>query len=384
MNIDATNVVIGAYGSGSRPVLNWTGANASTLIGMTSNARNVSIQDLAFNSSGSNVAMAVKPQGTNITVRNNEFISAYYGVNNNGKPTGVLIQDNQVTKANGIKSYFVWVAGTDIVILGNTSVATGESNIRMSQYERVNISENTLRDNDKATVIAQKGSYVYVSGNDIYDANMGAGPLGKGDGLAQDPDYKTVRTQWVVFEDNHLYNTGIGIVHGAEHVMIRNNVVERNGGVAFSVEGYDSAYERTASDVQIIGNTATNNSTQGNFLKTWAGNKYLVVKNNVYVAPNLQTGAYNTAAMYVLAGNLNGFSEISGNIWPTVNALAYANGGTHYLWASWSNSEGYKDGKEWEAYSQVQNDVYQNVTLKNTYTASVGGVTAGSSLDKAA
>ncbi len=85
----------------------------------------------------------------------------------------------------------------------------------------------------------------------------------------------------------------------------------------------------------------------------------------------------------VLDVDLSGFRLISNNVWPLPTILAYAEGGINYLGTK-GDASCYKTPAEWEAYKQVKNDQYKDVTLSTSWKISLGGITAGSSLKKAA
>ena len=87
--------------------------------------------------------------------------------------------------------------------------------------------------------------------------------------------------------------------------------------------------------------------------------------------------------MLILNKDLAGFRLIANNVWPEPTILDSADGGINYVGTS-GGSSGYKTPAEWEAYNVVQNDQYEDVTLGSTYRITLGGVTAGSNLKKAA
>jgi hypothetical protein len=87
--------------------------------------------------------------------------------------------------------------------------------------------------------------------------------------------------------------------------------------------------------------------------------------------------------MQIRNGDLSGFRVISDNVWPMPTILAYADGGINFVGTK-SDSGSYKTPAEWEAYSQVRHDQYNDVTLSTSWKVSLGGITAGSSMKKAA
>jgi hypothetical protein len=93
----------------------------------------------------------------------------------------------------------------------------------------------------------------------------------------------------------------------------------------------------------------------------------LFVANNLYIAPELETGSYGSAIMFVLEENLSEFSSIENNCWPVPADFEWVGDGYHYLWPYWSNAEGFMNMSEWGELTQTGNDAYENVTLDANY-----------------
>jgi hypothetical protein len=88
---------------------------------------------------------AIGAAGTNIAVRDCEFINIGYGVNANAKPTGLLVQDSLATRPEAVRSYFIWAQGSDMVFVGNTVAnSTRDHNIRVVGVDRISITHNDL------------------------------------------------------------------------------------------------------------------------------------------------------------------------------------------------------------------------------------------------
>ena len=201
------------------------------------------------------------------------------------------------------------------------------------------------------------------------------------DGQIRHPDYKTERAAWIVFENNRIEKAQLTLSNGTEHMMVRNNVIDYDDKVSIAIDGYSSTFSRQVTDVYILNNTAVNDGTIGSFLSLGGGSDGITVNNNLYVAPQLTTGANMTAVIYVKDNDLSGFREINNNIWPVAETLGYAEGGYFYCWPSWSDKKGYLSPSEWSAYSQTGQDLYQNVTLPaSVYQVTKGNVTAGAKL----
>ena len=190
------------------------------------------------------------------------------------------------------------------------------------------------------------------------------------------------RLEYVVVEDNTI-NAILKIGSGTDHVSVRNNVINDDDNIAIDMPGYSTTYERGTSDVTIDHNTVVNNGTNGKFIKVGGPVTDVTLTNNLYVAPKLVTGSYNSAPVDILNKDLTGFTLISDNVWPSPTILANADGGINYV-GNGTDSSGYKTPAEWEAYSVVQHDQYMDVTLTNSYEASTGGVTAGADMKMAA
>ena len=394
MAIPFQNVLIGAYGTGNRPTLIYTGSEGTATTLSFFAARDIMVQDLSFDSWGSSyttAASSVYLRGTNLAVRRCEFLNASDALNLNSNPTGVLIQDNTApltgmsrTSGRGVHNYFAWVQGTNVVILGNTVAASGVHNVRIAaNYNRVLLAQNTLTNSNGASSLkVHNGQYAYIANNQLTSSlDVEIGPLGGVDGLTE-TDYKTQRTSWTVLENNKVTGgAAVQISHRTEHLMIRNNILHRDGKPAISIDNYSSTYQAGVLDVSILNNTGINNDTQGDFL--WVcgdlqsnGSAQITLDNNLYVAPNLVTGSYQTAAVYVYASDLRSFREIKGNVWAAPKPLAYAQGGYFYVWSTWSNAQGYKTPAEWDAYSVVANEKYENVSLNSSFAPAGGSLTS--------
>jgi hypothetical protein len=369
LDIQQSDVVIGAYGTGAKPMLVWKGSvtGAKVMISTGIATRQVTVRDLAFTAPDPDVygkgdrPSAIRPLGNEVTVIGNTFHDLSDAVNANGKPDGLLVQDNDAPSVTGIRSYFVWGEGTQLTIVGNkVANSTREHIIRIGGARGVTISGNDLTNLDrtragdgsdvaKGVIVMQAGSHGYVTDNQIRGGGGGVGPLSGPDGMNQMDD----RWLWAIWENNVFHDQTFMVEHGAEHVDFRFNVLDFDNDWSMQIEGYDSTYNRTARDITIHGNVAINHGTQGQFLHTWAGVAEIEVTDNIYIAPNLQYGAYQTAAMVV--ANLNGFIDISGNLWPTNNTDGWAERGVHYV-GTGNVQSGYMDQGEWLALSAVGDD----------------------------
>jgi PKD repeat protein len=380
MSLGHSNVVVGAYGTGAAPIVKYTGgANYGTIF-TTLGGKDVLVKNLTFDSSNTSNGDqgyndAIRMGGANITLRDCSVTNAGYVVNTNGHPDGVLVQDNIVTKKTGMRGYFAWVQGADMVFLGNTVPDSLNVHlIRIGGGDRILIAHNDLTNLSstaaRPTVAVHKASYVYVANNKLTDSCVEVGPLDGADGLKNKAD----RTRWVVLENNAINDANIDLRHGIEHLAVRNNVIKYDGGAAIDLYGYNTQYGRGSSDVYIMHNTAINNKTMGRFLKVGGSVNGVTLCNNLYVAPNFCTNAYDAAPVWVADSNLNSFREISDNVWPMPNAMSGGSG---------INKVGaYVSATKWEAYSQVVHDQFKDVTLTTCYMVSLDGITAGADMAK--
>jgi hypothetical protein len=389
MKLANTNVVVGAYGTGAKPVMKYNGSLNYNAIFSTFGGKDVTIRDLAFDSvyttdqeEGYNAGVNVG--GTNSTVRDCSFINVGYAINTNGQPEGFLAQDNDCPNVKGLRAYFAWVQGSDQVYLGNKVLDSVQSHVlRMAGADRVLIANNDFTNLAatamRPTITLHKGSYVYVTGNKFTGSAVGIGPLNAGSGLND----IGARLKWAVLEKNIITDSPINLSHGVEGISIRDNVINRDNGVAFDLSGYSSQYQRGTKDVYIIRNTVLNSGVDGRFIKVGGMVQDVTLSYNLYYAPNLKTGQNQNAPVSITTSDLSGFREISNNIWPEVTILRLADGGINYV-GSAGDSSGYKTAAEWEAYSQVKNDMYKDVTLTTSYKVSLGGITAGANMSRAA
>ncbi len=392
MVISGKDTLIGTYGTGAKPVLKWYGnGDRNTIIRSNPSAAKLTIQGLTFDSEYTStngepkgLPFGVKLDGKDAVVRDSTFLNVNYAIQGSGAPQGVLLLDNDAPSMTGIRGYFAWVDGSDWTFLGNKVVnVTREHTVRISGGQRVNFHDNDLANADRRTVdrydtskgviTVQLGSYAYLSDNRI-DGPLPIGPLGEADGLTT----KGSRWRYAVVEDNVIDRSTVEVAHGAEHVMIRNNVIRVNNDQAIEVDGYNSQYGRGVVDVSILNNTAINNSTIGRFAWFSGVADGVNLENNLYVAPNLTIGAYHSAGVFINTSDLSGFNKIDHNVWPDPRILDYAQGGVNWVGGPGTGTEGFLTPAEWNALRVVVNDSFENVKLDGgqkptTTDAAVGG-----------
>ncbi|CAA9431390.1 MAG: hypothetical protein AVDCRST_MAG64-3514, partial [uncultured Phycisphaerae bacterium] len=196
--------------------------------------------------------------------------------------------------------------------------------------------------------------------------------------------WERFKNEYGVLENNDTKGLFINVRAGTKHLAIRNNVVRKDNFWGIQLENIEKGVDhvRKTEDVRIERNTVVSMGTDGTFLRMHGNAKDVVVKNNLYVAPNLKLDGSEAYAVHV-TGSMNSFREISGNVWPALGGSAKQDG-LNYVGPEPVNAGGFQNGTEWERLAQVKNDLYQNVKLDKTYQAKIGTAKVGSSLQKAA
>lgn len=374
-----SNAALGAYGSGNAPVIKWNGSRQNVPM-LQVMGTNVSVQNLTFTTPWTdtdNYSMpdAMNVAGRNVVINGCSFLSVGTAINTNQNPVGVLVQDSRAPSDTGVRSYFAWVQGSDHVYLGNyvanstreapLRIWNGAKRVLLYNNELINksrVSAGDRSDTAKNSLTAQWGDYVYVSGNKLRRGPVRVGPLGDGDGY----QWKYARSNYAVFENN-LFDAPAFVEHGASHVMYRNNVSLAHGMPAYSIDGYDSSYARGVTNVILANNTAVNGQARGQFLNVGGSVNGITLVNNLYSAPNLQPGAFESAPVYVNGSNLGSFRTVANNVWARGSPLDYAQGGMNYVWSYWSDSRGYQTPAEWNAIAQVGTDVFGHVAIDSRH-----------------
>jgi hypothetical protein len=164
--------------------------------------------------------------------------------------------------------------------------------------------------------------------------------------------------------------------------MARNNVIEADGdaGITISAQENDGAFNWQVQNVYIDHNTVTEPSVWGGILSINDGEAQGIhVTNNLFVDPNYQTGA-GAGFIKVDENDMNSFSEIKDNVWSLPSVVGWAQGGVFFVSSDVSSQSGWLTPAEWEATGIPTGDVYENVTLGSTFSTTIDGFTAGSSL----
>ena len=397
--IKHSNVVVGAYGMGDRPKILWTGDRENEVMFYVGvGTSNVTVENLSIDTvydqdtNDHGTPMAFKMGGTNFTARGNELLNLQYGFMLNLRPTGVNIVDNTAPSTTGVRKYFAWVEGSQVTIADNYCAnSTREHIVRCNFVHLLNISGNDFSnisrqdagdvwDYRKTAVNVQSGDYAYVYGNKL-NASLQVGPLGKENGMKGE-NSAGMRFNYAIAEDNEVINDQIVVNHGAQHVTFRDNVVHDDNGQGFAIDGYDDTYQRGVVDLKVENNTVTNDGTHGSFIDVYGAVDGIVMTGNLYLAPHLTIGSYETAPVKIAAKAYDSFTTIDGNLWPVAAKVVpwAGEGAINYVGDGYSDKDNFKTPAEWNAMSIVGTDFVDNVTPTDGYSLVYQGHTVGANL----
>jgi len=397
LHVANTNVLIGRYGTGANPQIMRTIGNGLSTIGVSGITNGLTIQDITFNSPYAINANGIANKigvggiflaGSNCAVRDCTFLNIDDAINENGNPTGVLVQSNRAPLVTGLRGYMVWGQGAQDTIIGNYAAnSTREHIVRLVDVNEVNVQDNNFtnlnrqavdsNDFSKGCIEVHRGEYDWVVGNIISDGDIRVGPLGLWGEAASS------NTSYCVIEDNQLTDTFIYVQTGTHHAMIADNVINNSGGQALVLNGVDGQ-GRISQDITIVHNTGIDTGVQGNFIELLGYVNGIVMNNNLWVAPKLQLGDYGAAPVRVTSGYMGSFTQITGNVWPSpVTYGTYANGGINNIGGG-TLGNGYVTAAQWNSQSNVGTDLFQNVSLASTYEISFGSLLAGAAVRIAA
>lgn len=383
VEISGQDVLIGAFGNGPPPEIHWTGdaQTVAAMIAETERASRVIVQDVHFTSTQypptNSSVRALHPAGGNFTVRRCRFGNVSFALNCEQGIDGLLAQDNI---AGLIGAYFSWAQGRDHVYRGNVCAGSVSQHvIRLGGVERCLIAGNTLTNPNNSTVWGMLGSHLYITGNTLSHGRCIVGPnqaVGEAD----------ERFEWAVIEANHMIDEGFGVDPGGEHVMIRNNVIERDDGSAITIKGWDAQRQRAARDVRVLNNTALNRATGGRFINIGNDVPDVLVANNIYAAPRLETGSNQTANVYLEDDSMNG-AQFRTNLWSNPARRTWGDG-WHYFCDHWSSVDGYYNITRWSALNNVHAERYRTFAdgdfdpqFRPSFDAACGQACAGVLVD---
>lgn len=259
-------------GKQGKTILLYTGKDPNAgIISCPNECTDLTLRGLTFDSdvsNGATRATAIYQQLASLALidcsaqRLNYFVASE-SKQNNKACSGLLILGCSAPIIDGIHGYFAWVACDDAVILGNYVANVFQHVVRMGYYDRVLIYGNDFTNADtrpknpddeaKGCIVCQRGSHVWVEQNKSRLGGIGVGPLGGNDGISD----KAGRTVYAVVKNNTVDGGNcISVMHGAAHVRVQDNIIDRgkNDLSGIEVDGFDATYNRTVEDLSVTGN----------------------------------------------------------------------------------------------------------------------------------
>ncbi|HEX8916594.1 MAG TPA: PKD domain-containing protein, partial [Humisphaera sp.] len=267
-------------------------------------------------------ARAFTVGGTNFAARWCLFRNLTDAMNTEMKPTGVMVQGCIFT--DEIRGYGVYCNGQDFAIVGNLmGQSRQEHMIRATEpgVTRILVAYNDLRRTNmiKGSLELRMASWFTVACNYFNGGTCRIGPQEQDKG--QYPNWKEIKCEWGVVQDNRLDDLFINVRLGTNHMIVRNNVIRLNKDakefdwaiiLACEKPGYDDV--RKVADVRVEDNTVINLGTRGKMLLVQGKPVGITVKRNVYVAPHVTDE--NASGVQLTAGDATGVQAIEGNVWP--------------------------------------------------------------------
>jgi PKD repeat protein len=374
-----TNLLVGAYGSGAQPIINYTAPATGSDVFTTNNTASigVTVQDVTITTllgtqpTLTDLPMAVMAGGTDTAVLRCTFKDVEYDINASGAPNGLTVEDCSSPLSNGLQGYFVWDQGNDTSIIGNSvDGSVNEHVVRTSSAVDILAMKNNFSNDDgKGCIEIHWGAYAWIDGNTVTDGDIRVGPLG----LWGEP--VTSATNTCVIQNNTVLNTFIAVDPGAHDISIRNNIIHRNSSYMINVNGTDSE-GRVSADIRIFNNTGISTGTTGNFLQVQTYTAGITLENNIFSDPNLVVGANNSAPVYVVPNSFSSFTYVNGNVWQLPKTiLQTANGGINLIGGQ-SNAIGSVTPAAWNAMSVVGTDYFASTTLNSSNAPSGSNVAA--------
>jgi hypothetical protein len=366
--LNYTNVLVGAYGSGALPVINYTAPVTGAVIFTTNShvAAGVTIEDLTLTTldgkdpTVANQPMGVMAGGYGTTVLGCVFDYVEYDVDASAGPVGLTVENNQSPIDGGLEGYFVWDQGTDTSVIGNyVNSSVHEHVMRTSSASEILAYGNNFSNFDgKGGIEIHVGSYAWIDSNTMYSGDIRVGPLG----LWGEPVTDT--TSFCVIQNNHVNNTDIQVYPGAHDISIRNNIITRPSSILIDVIGQDS-YGRQSADIRILDNTGFLTGSTGSFLKIESHTLDVLLENNLLIQPTLTVGGFSTAPVFVVDSSLSDFIYVNGNVWQEPGTFdGYADGGINYFGTSFT-SAGYLTPTAWNNESEVGTDYFSSTAIES-------------------
>ena len=377
LNLDGlTNVRIGAFGSGNRPVFDIsvpTGPWGQDVINIDHGTRDVIIEDLRFEMSNmppsedQYLVRGIHMAGSNtrnITVRDCHFNNLTYNIaatmeGANMQPaTGVLVTDNT---AGDVGHYHTWTQASDVTVLGNTVENSLNGHVVRAYADRVFVYDNDFGSAGYTPAQCQaiqghnnclgyqvlslaEGRHHYVADN-VFRSYTRIGYF------APDTASSDVVMERNLFIRTHTgFIASISVFPGSQRIAIRNNVFDgEQTAIMFDWLGLPT----TASDVWIQHNTMLHPGPHEGFiyaLNTTPTNIY--VEANLYLQPNLVgAGVWNDYPAMISAEALTGWN-LTNNAWQTP-----LSGPPH-----WVANQGSVSQSQWANLPQVTGDWFHTLS----------------------
>jgi hypothetical protein len=244
----------------------------------------------------------------------------------------------------------------------------GTSRVLIAQNDFTNLTRPQDKDEVvKTTINIRAGHYIYITNNSLNDGTVAFGP-----GPYQP---STDVADWIVIDQNYIHDGQLYIAGAVHHALASNNVLDFEGPDQIGVRPFDPDFsDRSMSDITITHNTGLNNGTNGSFLEvTGSGAKgVLTLADNLFVAPNLLSGANMSGGVVVMAPDLSVFNTISDNVWPSPSGINhFAPAAVNYAGVQMYGDD-WLTADQWNAQEVVKSDLFQDVTLpEGTYQLSL-------------
>lgn len=400
--VEGSNETFSDYGSGAAPVIYKTVSPTgdSGVFYMTSSANQIVIENLTFDSPNAApinnapeiIATAIFPNGTNITVRDNTFLNMEDAMDCYQGPNGLLVEDNSAPLLTGLRGYFVWMNGSNGVVLGNTVANSTRQHVMRSNYTTSQdwlIAGNNFTSADnpadageavKTTIYLRLGQDFYLTDNTFADAPVEFGPT--------DDMPTTATVSWIKLDGNTVNDCQI-ILHGSvQHMMVSNNLTNLSGIYAQYLLTPTDDMGRQMLDVTISHNTGIATGAESTFMDIEGNSPYgvLTIENNVFSDPSLVPGYNLAASVFIAAANANAVALFSHNVWAAASpSFSGVFGAVNYMApAGVLQLSGLLTAAQWDALPNVQGDQFEVVNLtQSNLQVSVGGQTAGAVLPAA-
>ena len=397
--VEGSNESFGAYGSGNAPVLEKVASPTgdSGIFYMTSSANQIVIENLTFDSpyaapanwAPDITATAIFPNGSNITVRNNTFLNLEDAMDCYQGPNGLLVENNSAPLLTGIRGYFVWMNGTNGVVLGNTVVNSTRQHVMRSNYSSTEdwlIAGNNFASGDnpadsgessKTTINLRQGDHVYIADNTLSDDAVSFGPT---------EDMPTSAfVGWIKFDGNTVNNAQVQLHGSVQHAMVSNNLTNLSGIYAQYVITPTDDMGRQMLDVTLSHNTGIATGAESTYIDIEGNSPFgaLTIENNLYSNPSLVPGYNLAASVFIAAPNANAVALFSHNVWAAASwQFTSVPGAVNYIAPAGVLQLNYLvTASQWDSMWNVQDDQFRQVSVSGSaLQVAIDGQMAGAVL----